>query len=66
MAKETKEVTKEEVKNDVVKYSKKQLMSAKKNEYIRDIIEVVVGNDELLTINELETRVDKFMNSEVR
>ncbi len=63
--KEVKEV--EEVTHEnVVKYSKKQLVSAKKNQDIRDIIEVVVGNDELLTIHELERKVQEFLNREVR
>ncbi len=51
---------------DVVKYSKKQLVSAKKNEHIRDIIAVVVGDDELLTIKELGTKVEQFLSMEVR
>ncbi len=53
-------------KEDVVKYTKKQLMSAKKNQNVRDIIEVVVGNDELLTIKELDTKVEQFLSMEVR
>ncbi len=53
-------------KEDIVKYSKKQLMSAKKNQEIRDIIAVVVGDNELLTIKELETKVEQFLSMEVR
>ncbi len=65
VAEEVKDLEKVTHEN-VVKYSKKQLVSAKKNQDIRDIIEVVVGNDELLTIQELETKVQEFLNREVR
>ncbi len=56
----------EKESKELVKYTKEQLVLAKKHQNFRDIIEVVVNKGELVTLEEMETRVNEFLNREVK
>ncbi len=72
MAKEKSAKVEEAVANEtqsvkeLPRYTKTQLVNAKKYGSIRDIVDVVVGKDETLTIAELDTRVDEFLKRKVK
>ncbi len=47
-------------------YSKDKLMKAKKFESFKDVVSCVVGDDEKVTLAEVEKRVDEFLKKEVK
>ena len=55
----------EEIKKEVV-FSKEQLKNSKSFEKYKDIVTVVMANDEKITKSELQKRIDKFLKKEVR
>ncbi len=55
-----------EVKQEVQKYSKKQLLQSKKYLDRKDVIGVVVKDNEEITLEELNKRIYTFMKGEVK
>lgn len=55
----------EEVKKEVV-FSKEQLKNSKSFEKYKDIVTVVMADDEKITKSELQKRIDKFLKKEVK
>lgn len=55
----------EEIKKEVV-FSKEQLKNSKSFEKYKDIVTVVMANDEKITKSELQKRIDKFLKKEVK
>lgn len=47
-------------------YSKEQLVKSQKFRHISDIVRSVVGEEEQVTIEEVEKRVEVFLTMEVR
>lgn len=54
------------VSNEVILYTKGQLLSFNKYKEIRDILSVVLVNDKKYSIQETEELVKKFKESKVR
>ena len=55
----------EEIKKEVV-FSKEQLKNSKSFEKYKDIVTVVMSDDEKITKSELQKRIDKFLKKEVK
>ncbi len=55
----------EEIKKEVV-FSKEQLKNSKSFEKYKDIVTVVMADDEKITKSELQKRIDKFLKKEVK
>lgn len=55
----------EEIKKEVV-FSKEQLKNSKSFEKYKDIVTVVIADDEKITKSELQKRIDKFLKKEVK
>lgn len=55
----------EEIKKEVV-FSKEQLKNSKAFEKYKDIVTVVMTDDEKITKSELQKRIDKFLKKEVK
>ena len=49
----------------VIKFSKEQLMMAAVFANRRDVLGVVVGDGEEITVSEAKTRIEKFMKGKV-
>lgn len=65
MAKAKKdEIQKDTPKNDT-KYTKEQLVTSRKYENRTDVIKVVVSEEEELTIDEVNEKIDEFMKGMV-
>ncbi len=47
------------------KYTKAQIINTSKFEHCRDIVDVIIGSDEEVTIKELEQRINEFLKKEV-
>ncbi len=60
------EVLKEVKVDEAVTYTKAQFLSSKKNENVKDIVNVVVKDGEELTAKELEIRINDFLKREVK
>lgn len=62
-----KETTqKEEKAEQATTYSKKTLLNAKIFANRKDALNVLVGDDELLSIDEVQERLNNFMKEEVK
>ena len=55
----------EEIKKEVI-FSKEQLKNSKSFEKYKDIVTVVMADDEKITKSELQKRIDKFLKKEVK
>lgn len=55
----------EEIKKEVV-FNKEQLKNSKSFEKYKDIVTVVMADDEKITKSELQKRIDKFLKKEVK
>ncbi len=55
----------EDIKKEVV-FSKEQLKNSKSFEKYKDIVTVVMDDDEKITKSELQKRIDKFLKKEVK
>ena len=55
----------EEIKKEVV-FTKEQLKNSKSFEKYKDIVTVVMADDEKITKSELQKRIDKFLKKEVK
>ncbi len=55
-----------EVKQEVQKYSKKQLLQSKKYLDRKDVLGVVVKDGENVTLEELDKRISTFMKGKVK
>ena len=55
----------EEIKKEVV-FSKEQLKNSKSFEKYKDIVTVVMADDEKITKSELQKRIDKFLKKGVK
>ena len=55
----------EEIKKEVV-FNKEQLKNSKSFEKYKDIVTVVIADDEKITKSELQKRIDKFLKKEVK
>lgn len=55
----------EEIKKEVV-FNKEQLKNSKAFEKYKDIVTVVMTDDEKITKSELQKRIDKFLKKEVK
>lgn len=63
MKKEKNNKTKEKV--DEYKFSKKQLMSSEQFKNYKDILSVVINDNEELSLKETKERIEKFMKGKV-
>lgn len=61
---ETKE--KKTTKTVVEKFTKKSLLQSKKYLDRRDILNVLIKDDEEITLNEIDKRIEKFMKGSVK
>ena len=61
MAKKTNKET-----NEIVKYTKEQLLKSVAFQHRKDAIGVVIKDDELVTIEEAAERLENFMKGKVR
>ena len=55
----------EDIKKEVV-FTKEQLKNSKSFEKYKDIVTVVMADDEKITKSELQKRIDKFLKKEVK
>ena len=55
----------EEIKKEIV-FNKEQLKNSKSFEKYKDIVTVVMADDEKITKSELQKRIDKFLKKEVK
>lgn len=53
-------------KAEVVKYTKDQILSAKKYKHSRDVVNVVLNNDQVYSLEEVDDLVEKFMKGKVK
>lgn len=53
------------VEDSEIKFTKSQLIISKKYKHRADVIKICVNDDELLTTNELENRINIFLKGRV-
>lgn len=53
-------------KAEVVKYTKDQILSAKKYKHNKDVVNVVLKDDQLYTLEEVDKLIEKFMKGKVK
>lgn len=51
---------------EATEYTKQQLLASKKYDASKDIIQVVVADDELISVEKLDKRIDEFLNRKVK
>ena len=58
--------TKDDIVTDEVRFSKEQLVNSKQFTNRKDALSVIIEDDEELTIDEVNDRLNKFMSEEVK
>lgn len=53
-------------KAEAMKYTKEQILSAKKYNHNRDVVNVILENKQLYTLDEVDNLIEKFMKGEVK
>lgn len=66
MAKKAMETDATVVEMPVSKYTREQLMSATQFQKRRDLVSVLAGENESVSIAEMQSRIDKFMKGKVK
>lgn len=57
--------TEQVVKNEEIKYSKKQLVSSKKYAFDQDLLQVLLNDDSLYTLEEVESKLNEYKKRSV-
>lgn len=65
MAKKTKTTTKKAAEKSVVKYTKEMLISSKRFEDKKDILNAILLENESYSIDEVNEKIKKFMKGKV-
>lgn len=53
-------------KAEVVKFSKGQILTAKKYKHNKDVVNVVLSDDQVYTLEDVDKLIEKFMKGKVK